>query len=232
MSGTHLVTGAGSGIGAATARALHERGDDLLLLARSAQRAEELAGDFPGAGTVVADLSRPGTLAEVVPGSLPARLDSVIHAAGVVEVVRVDEASPAVMDEALAVNLAGAAELTRLCLAALRQGQGQLVFVNSTAGLRANPGWSAYAASKFGLRGFADALREEERPHGVRVTSVYPGRTATPMQQKVHRQEGRDYHSEVWATPESVAASVLSALDTDRRSEVADVTVRPTGFFA
>ena len=82
------------------------------------------------------------------------------------------------------------AELTRLLLPRLRAERGAVVFVNSGAGLRANPGWASYAASKFALRALADALREEEAPHGVRVCTVYPGRTATPMQQSVRAQEG------------------------------------------
>ena len=83
--------------------------------------------------------------------------------------------------------------LTRLCLPAVRAARGTVVFLNSGAGQVAHPHWSAYAASKFGLRALADSLRAEEQAHGVRVTTVYPGRTATPMQQKVHQQEGKDY---------------------------------------
>ena len=68
-----------------------------------------------------------------------------------------------------------------------------MIFVNSGAGLSAHAGWSAYAASKHGLKALADSLRHEEHAAGVRVTSVYPGRTASPMQAKVHQQEGKDY---------------------------------------
>ncbi len=83
--------------------------------------------------------------------------------------------------------------LTQALLPALRAAHGTVVFVNSGAGLSANAHWAGYAASKFGLRALADALRAEEAEHGVRVSTVYPGRTATPMQQKVHEQEGRAY---------------------------------------
>lgn len=101
------------------------------------------------------------------------------------------------------------------------------MFVNSGSGLRANPEWSAYAASKHGLKALADALRAEERAHGVRVTSVYPGRTASPMQAKVHRQEGREYDPAGLMDPGSVAATVLAALDLPRDAEIQDLTVRP-----
>ncbi len=225
---THFVTGAGAGIGAAVARALADRGDDLVLLARSETRAEELGEAFPGSRTVVADLDRPQDLAGTLAGQpLPDRLDSLVHVAGVVELGAVAELSADVWRQTLDVNLVAPAELTRICLPALRAARGQVVFVNSGSGLRANPDWSAYAASKHGLRALADSLRAEEAGAGVRVTSVYPGRTATDMQAKVHALEGKEYHASDWIEPESVATAVLTALDLPRDAELTDITLRP-----
>ena len=124
-------------------------------------------------------------------------------------------------------NLVAPAALTRVALPALRAARGTVVFVNSGSGLRANPGWAAYAASKFGLRALADALRAEEREHGVRVTSVYPGRTATPMQEQVHQHEGKDYDPEAWVQPETVADAVLHTIDLPRDATIPDLTVSP-----
>jgi short-subunit dehydrogenase len=101
-----------------------------------------------------------------------------------------------------------------------------VVFVNSTSGLRANPAWSAYAASKFGLRGFADALRAEEAENGVRVTSVFPSRTATPMQEKVHDQEGKDYDASEWITPETVADAIVHVLDVPPEATIPELVVK------
>lgn len=230
MTRTHLLTGAGSGIGAAVAQALHERGDQLWLLARSEERAGELAQAWPGARTLVADLADPDSLEQVLRDRLPDTLDSLVQSAGVVEVVPLADSTRSGFAGTLAVNLASPAELTRLCLPALRAAGGQLVLVNSMSGQRASAGWSSYAASKFGLRGFADAVREEERAYGVRVTSVFPGRVATPMQEQVHAQEGKDYDPAAFATADAVAAAVLTALDLPASSEVAEVQVRPTGF--
>jgi NADP-dependent 3-hydroxy acid dehydrogenase YdfG len=224
---THLVTGAGAGIGRCVARRLAGRGDELVLLARSAARAEELAADFPVARTAVADLADPPALASALAGLLPERLDSLIQVAGTVELGAVADQPADVWRRTLDVNLAAPAELTRLCLPALRAARGHVVFVNSGSGLRANPQWSSYAASKHGLRALADALRGEEREHGVRVTSVYPGRTATDMQAKVHEQEGRDYDPADWADPDSVATTLLMALDLPRDAEVTDLRVNP-----
>ncbi|MCD0483044.1 SDR family oxidoreductase [Streptacidiphilus sp. ASG 303] len=225
---THLITGAGSGIGAAVARRLAGRGDELWLLARDARRAKELRERFPGSRTLVGDLAEPERLSWAFGHQeLPVELDSLVHVAGVVELGPVGELPPKVWQQTLAVNTVAPAEVTRLLLPSLRQARGRVLFVNSGAGLRANAQWSAYAASKFALRALADALREEEHGNGVRVTSVYPGRTATPMQEKVHAQEGRAYDPAAWIDPESVAATVLTALDLPRDAEITDVTVRP-----
>jgi len=222
--GCHLVTGAGSGIGAAVTNVLHERGDELWLLARSDARAAELAERFPGAGTVVADLADPASLAGLT--GLPERLDTLVHVAGVVELATVAELGPEELRAQLDVNLAAPMLLTRACLPALRAARGLVLLVNSTSGLAANPTWSAYAASKFGLRAFADALRAEEAGHGVRVSSVYPSRTATPMQQKVHDQEGKEYDPTAWVSPETVAASIVHVLDLPPDGTITDLTVR------
>jgi len=224
--GTHLVTGAGSGMGAVLAERLLERGDSLVLLARSAERAHDLRADLPDATVLVADLADPAAV-EAVADSLPETLDSVVHVAGVVDLGRLYEQATEAWQTQLTVNLLGPAVLTRLCLPALRAARGTVVFVNSSAGLVANPHWSAYAASKFGLRALADSLRAEEQEHGVRVTTVYPGRTATPMQQKVHAQEGKDYDASDWIDPGTVAGAILHVLDLPGDATVTDLTIRP-----
>ncbi|MAO82090.1 SDR family oxidoreductase [uncultured Nocardioides sp.] len=224
MTRTHLLTGAGSGIGELLARDLLERGDDVLVVARSAQRAEEMAAALPGARPLVADLASPATVESL---DLPARLDSVVHAAGVVELGAVADLSVQAWTEQLQVNLVAPAVLTRVALPALRAARGTVVLVNSGAGLFAHPQWSAYAASKHGLRAFADSLRGEEAAHGVRVSSVYPGRTATPMQEKVHAQEGKEYDADDWVRPSTVAAAILHVLDLPGDATIPDLTVKP-----
>jgi len=223
---THLVTGAGSGIGAVLAQRLLDRGDAVVLLARSHERAEELSASYPAAEVLAADLAWPESV-ESLP--LPDRLDSVVHAAGVVELGSVADLSIDDWATQLRVNLVAPAALTRVVLPALRAARGTVVFVNSGAGLVAHPGWSAYAASKHGLRALADSLRGEEAAAGVRVTTVYPGRTATPMQEKVHEQEGRSYDAAAWIRPETVADAILHVLDLPGDATIPDLTVRPAG---
>lgn len=226
---THVITGAGSGIGNLIAERLAARDDRLVLVVRDAARADDLVHAFPGSVAVVADLANPGALAGAVRDAdgIPDRIDSVIHAAGIVELGRVGDLPVSAWESQLAVNLTAPAELTRLLLPRVRAARGQVVFVNSGAGLTAHPQWAAYAASKHGLKALADALRGEEAEHGVRVTTVYPGRTATPMQAEVHAQEGAAYDPDRWIDPASVVTAVLTALDLPRDAVISDLTVRP-----
>jgi short-subunit dehydrogenase len=216
----HLLTGAGSGIGRELARRLRDRGDELWLVVRDPAKMAE----FPDAHLLVADLADPTALARL---DLPDRLDSVVHVAGLVELGTVAELDEGAWTGQLAVNLVAPALLTRAALPALRSAGGTVVMVNSGAGLRANPGWAAYAASKFGLRALADALRAEEREHGVRVTTVFPGRTATPMQEKVHRQEGKEYDGSDWIRPETVVDAIVAVLDLPSDATVPELTISP-----
>lgn len=216
----YLLTGAGSGIGHELATRLAERGDELVLLVRSPDR----ASDFPDATVLEADLADPASVEAL---DLPDRLDGIVHAAGVVELGAVAELTTEAWQSQLAVNLLAPAVLTRVALPALRAAQGTVVFVNSGAGLSANPEWAGYAASKFGLRALADSLRAEESASGVRVTTVYPGRTATPMQEKVHAQEGRAYEAGDWIRASTVVDAIVHVLDLPSDATISDLTVRP-----
>lgn len=224
---THLITGAGSGIGASVADLLHARGDTLVLLARSADRAREIAERYPGAQLRVSDLEHPELLGSVL-DELPDRLDSVVHSAGVAELGTVEELDVEQWQRQLTVNVTACAEITKRALPSLRAARGTVVFVNSGSGLRAGPGWSAYAASKFGLRGLADALRAEEEANGVRVTGVHPGRVATAMQEHVHVHEGKDYDADAWIRPETVARVIVDVIDLSPDATIPEVVLRPT----
>lgn len=225
---TYVLTGAGSGIGRLVAERLHARGDTLILIARDDRRAADLTAAFPGSAAVTSDLADPTALADAVAAAaLPEAIDGIVHAAGIVELGTVAELPVDAWTSQLTVNLVAPAELTRLLLPRVRAARGQIVFVNSGAGLTAHAGWAAYAASKHGLKALADALRSEEAEHGVRVTTVYPGRTATPMQETVHAQEGEAYDPDRWIDPESLATVILTALDLPRDAVISDLTVRP-----
>ena len=100
--------------------------------------------------------------------------------------------------------------------------------INSGAGMRVNPNWGSYGASKFALRGYAEALRAEEEPHGVRVTTIYPGRTATPMQRDVRAAEGGDYDPDAYLRPETVAEAVMFVAGMPVSVCVNEILISPT----
>ena len=222
----HVLTGAGSGIGLALAHRLADRGDALVLVARNASRAAELGSTFPRAQVLIADLADPGTL-NGLGRQVDGGVDTLLHVAGVVDLAPVARLRLADWEEQITVNLTAPAVLSRELLPHLRESRGTVVFVNSSAGLTASAEWSAYAASKFGLRALADSLRAEEIESGVRVSTVYPSRTATPMQEKVHEQEGRTYDSSRWISAETVVDTILHVIDLPADATIPDVTVRP-----
>lgn len=221
-----LVTGASRGIGAAVARALAPS-HDVLLGGRDTAALQALAADLPGARPWPVDLTDSTAVAEAAGGI--ERLDVIVHSAGVGILGTVAETSAATWRRQFEVNVVAVAELTRILLPALRAARGRVVLINSGAGLAARPGWASYAASKFALRAFADALRAEESGNGVRVTSVHPGRVDTAMQRGVVAHEGTEYRAESYLRPESVAGAVLLAVTAPDDAALTELVLRPAG---
>jgi NADP-dependent 3-hydroxy acid dehydrogenase YdfG len=221
-----LVTGASRGIGAATARALAPD-HDLLLGGRDADALAALAAELPGATPWPVELTDGAALAAAARGI--DRLDALVHSAGVGLLGTVADTPADTWRRQFEVNVVAVAELTRLLLPALRAARGRVVLLNSGAGLTARAGWASYAASKFALRAFADALRAEEAEHGVRVTSVHPGRTDTDMQRGVVAHEGGEYRPQAYLRAESVAAAVRHAVVAPPDAAVTEVVLRPAG---
>ena len=218
---TALITGASRGIGAAVATALAPT-HDLLLGGRDVEALKALAAQLPSATPWSVELADPTALAEAT--SAIDRLDVLVHSAGVATLGLLAETPVDVWRTTMEVNVVAVAELTRLLLPALRAAAGQVVLINSGAGLSANPNWGAYAASKFALKAFADVLRAEEP--ALRVTTVYPGRTATDMQRAVRESEGGEFRANDYLAPESVAQAVTYALFAPADAHINDVNVR------
>jgi NADP-dependent 3-hydroxy acid dehydrogenase YdfG len=221
-----LVTGASRGIGAAVARALAP-GYDLLLGGRDTAALQVLAAELPGSRPWPVELTDDAAVAEAVGGI--EQLDVLVHSAGVGVLGTIAETPAGTWRRQFEINVVAVAELTRLLLPALRAARGRVVLLNSGAGLTARPGWGAYAASKHALRAFADALRGEEADHGVRVTSIHPGRVDTEMQRGVVAQEGGDYRPAAYLRPETVAGAVLFAASAPDDAALTDLILRPTG---
>ncbi len=219
-----LVTGSTRGVGAATARALSAT-HDLLLGGRDTDALRALAAELPGATPWAAELTDDHAMAQATASIT--RLDVLVHAAGVARVATLESTSAQQWRATMDINVVAVAELTRLLLPALRAARGHVVLINSGAGLRANPGWGAYAASKFALRALADTLRAEEEANGIRVTSVHPGRIDTDMQRQVRADEGGAYDASQYLTAQTVAGAVLTAIQAPADAHLTEVVLRP-----
>ena len=219
--GSYLISGVSRGIGHAVARRLLDDGHRVYGLARGP------VTDLALAGTVTADLTEPAGLAEAL-GPLLARLtelDGVVHCAGVLRTGPLADATTDDFAAHFTVNVTAAAELTRLLLPALRAAGGAVVLVNSGSGIAARPPLSVYGASKFALRGYADALRAEEPT--LRVTTVYPSRTATDMQRQLRSAEGGDFEPERYLQPSTVAGVIASVLALPADGVITELTLHP-----
>jgi short-subunit dehydrogenase len=189
-----LITGASSGIGLATARALAGPEASLFLVGRRLDRLEGLARELT-ATPLVADLSDPETVQRLATdlARQTDRLDVLINCAGELAVGPAERLGPTVAERLMRVNCLGPIAMIHSCLPLLRRAyEPVIVNVSSMAGRLAPPYMAAYAASKFALNGYTQALRQELRAEGIHVGLVMPGPVDTPM---VHGRLGGRYYA-------------------------------------
>jgi NADP-dependent 3-hydroxy acid dehydrogenase YdfG len=233
-----VVTGASSGIGKAVAQSLAERGYDLVLVGRDEARLQEtksqvipLMADHASPEVLVrrADLRDMSAINRVVDATRSAfdRVDVLVHSAGYISYGTLETASPDELDCHYETNVRAPYALTKAFLTDLVRDQGQIVFINSSIVDNVKGRTAQYGASKCALRGLADGLRDQVNPKGVRVVSIYPGRTATPMQAHVSEVEGKPYRPEMLLQPSDVAQCVTQALSMPRTAEITDIWLRP-----
>jgi NADP-dependent 3-hydroxy acid dehydrogenase YdfG len=230
---TALVTGASSGIGRAITLALAAQGATVWGVGRKLETLQEVAEravNEPGSVVCrvcdLADDDQVRELAGAVKSEL-GRMDVLVHCAGVHTLGTLGTASLGDLDWQYGTNVRAPYHLTQLLLPLLLASRGDVVFVNSSAGIQARATAGQYAATKHALRAIADSFRQEVSGSGVRVLSVYPGRTATPLQESIHRAEGLRYRPEALVQPEDVASVVMAALSLPRTTEMTDVSMRP-----
>lgn len=223
-----LVTGASSGIGAATARLLGREGAEVTLLARDREalerQAEVVRAAGPRAHVVTADVADRSALAEAVEAAATAMggLDGVAVNAAAAGYGRFEEISPEDFDRTLAVALTGAVDTIRLALPHIRRSRGSIVVTGSIVASVPTPLFSPYVTAKSGLRGFVRTLRSELHAEGspVTVSLVDPGVVSTPFWDTVTSASGRVARRPPGGySPEPVARTIVGCL-VEPRDEV------------
>lgn len=229
---TVLLTGATGGLGRAIAGGLGGRGASLVLSARRSEELASLAATIGGEShrSIVCDLAEPGAAERLA--SEASEIDVLVASAGLPGSGSLESFEPDQIARAIRVNLEAPIQLTRALLPRMRaRDEGQLVFLSSLSGKAATARQSVYSATKFGLRGFALALRQDLHATGVGVSVVSPGFV---------REAGMFADSGAkpppglgTTTPGAVAAAVLSAIENDTAElDVAPIVQRRLAGFA
>lgn len=231
MSRVAVVTGASSGIGKAIAECLHGQGATVCLVARSAAVLEDMRRQSDGDRLVPypADLTSDediGRLAQDVADRF-GRVDVLVHCAAVISTGPVSDAPVSEFDAQYRTNLRAPYLLTQALMPLLRRSRGQVVFINSTAGLTTPANAAQYAATKHALKALADCLREEVNADGIRVLSLFPGRTATPMQRQLAAAEGKPWRPELLIDAGEIAELLAYVLAGPRTAEITNIIMRP-----
>jgi NADP-dependent 3-hydroxy acid dehydrogenase YdfG len=235
------ITGASSGIGEATARALAEAGAAVALGARRVDRIEALAADIGDRGgkavAIPTDVSDKRQASSFILGAAEqlGRLDILVNNAGVMLLGPVDNADIDGWERMIGVNVFGVLYCTHAALPIMKdQGGGHIVNVSSVAGRRAAAGVAVYNLTKFGVNAFSEALRQEGVDANVRVTVVEPAfvqtelRTHSSEQVQKAQEDLRLQIGEV-LTPVDVATSIVEAVSRPPRVNIHEILMFPTG---
>ncbi len=226
-----VVTGASSGLGRAFAIALVQKGAHVYGLARRVERLNALRDELgPRFHPIACDVTRPNDVEAAFQRVIreAGRLDILINNAGLGRMGPVDALSLEDWDVQMNTNLRGVFLCTRAAVPQMKKQNaetgfgGHIINIASVAGLIGNPNLSAYNATKFGVRGFSEAIMKELRDHGIKVTCVYPGSVATEFFE-VSGMRGADRP----VTPEQVTQTILHILETDDNYLISEVVIRP-----
>jgi NADP-dependent 3-hydroxy acid dehydrogenase YdfG len=229
-----VITGASSGIGAATARALAGHGYNLALLARRVDRIEDLAAELGDSAIAIAadvtDRDSLVTAANRVQAELGGA-DILVNNAGVMLLAPFSSEQRNEIRQMVEVNLLGAMTATEVFLDQLRNGGGDLINISSVAGRTARAGNAGYAATKWGMNGWSEALRQELQPD-IRVTLIEPGAVATELTDHIThpdaKQGAEQLYQQLAITAEDVAEVIAFAVTRPRRMTLNEILLRPT----
>jgi NAD(P)-dependent dehydrogenase (short-subunit alcohol dehydrogenase family) len=230
-----LITGGGSGIGLAAARLFLAEGARVAIAGRNADKLHRAAASLDGGdrlihrSTDVTDPEQVRQLVEDVQGRF-GRIDVLVNNAGLnIKERTLRELTPERWRRLLAGNLEGAFHCMQAVLPSMRERKdGLIINVNSISGKRANPlGGAGYIAAKFALRGLAMGVAAEEKPNGIRVSSIYPGEVDTPILEQRPNQVTEE-HRRSMLRPEDVAAAVLFIAALPANATVPELVITPS----
>jgi short-subunit dehydrogenase len=228
-----LITGASSGIGEAIACALAEKGVNLCLIGRNIAKLSRIKERFKKHPVIVelyrADLSKEEELKGITDFFIDKfpTLDILIHSAGVISTGSTEQTPVESLQLHLNVNYVAPYIITQSLLPLIRKSKGQIVFINSSAIQRPIGNLGQYSSSKYALKGLADSLREEINADGIRVTSIYPGKTASDMQKRLYHESNKPYEPEKLLQPEDIAITIENMLQLPMTAEITEIFIRP-----
>ena len=228
-----VVTGASGSIGGAIALELARQGCTVCALGRRLESLETLTETLrtssPRSKSYVLDLTSDDDLegfSETLDKDF-GETHILVHAAGSWSAGALSDTPVEVLDRHHRLNTRAPYLLTQKLLSKLIQSRGQIVFIGSSVNPGASPGLTQYGASKQALQAIADGLRAEINELGVRVITIQPGRTASPIQEQAHARAGQPYRPDELMQPRDVGLMVAASLDLPRTAEVTEVNLRP-----
>lgn len=233
---TVVITGTTSGIGAAVARAFAADGANVFLIGRSAKKLAAASRKIPPprlAGTALADFASVPELRQLLAtiSKRLRRIDVLVHAAGEYAWTAAGDTDTRDFDLLFDVNVRAPYLLTQGLLPLLQRSAGQVIFVNSSVVSSPGAGVAIFKATQHAVQGLVDSLRQDFNQHGIRVSSLFPGRTATPRMQRIYARQGKKYTPRALLSVTEVAAVVVALTKLPNRVEVTDVRLRsPTPY--
>lgn len=228
-----LVTGATSGIGKSIAFKLLAEDVEVIFTGRNFDGIEQeifnLSIPNSNYHLIRADLLLDEDLKKLVHriAEITDQIDILVHSAGIINIGSIEESDNSGLETMFKLNVMAPYFITQKLLPTLKKQKGSIVFINSTAGLDSWANISHYAASKHALTAISKSLREEVMPFGIKVISIHPGGTDTPMQKQIQQMEGKKYDPSLFMSPGLVADTTLQAIKASDASITMDIIIKP-----